>query len=63
MTTGVAFVASAIYLTLAVALAVTLLDTGFDRRFIQHTLRRWGKFLLGLVALGAIVQILTFFAG
>lgn len=56
---GVVFVGSAIYLTLVVALVITLLDTRASGTFIPVTLKRWGKMVLGLAVLGTIVQILT----
>jgi hypothetical protein len=61
MMPGFYFALSALYLTLVVALVISLLDTGIRSGFLVRTLKRWGKFLLGLVVLGVIVQILTWF--
>jgi hypothetical protein len=61
MMPGFFFALSALYLTLVVALVISLLDTGIRSGFLVRTLKRWGKFLLGLVVLGVIVQILTWF--
>jgi hypothetical protein len=61
MMPGFYFALSALYLTLVVALVISLLDTGLRSGFLTRTLKRWGKFLLGLVVLGVIVQILTWF--
>jgi len=60
MMPGWIFLAAALYMTFLVALVVSLLNEGLERSIIRQTLRRWGKFLLGLVILGIIVQILTF---
>lgn len=59
MTPGIVFLGSAFYLTLAVALVISLLDTGLTNALTVQTLRRWGKFLLGLAILAITVQILT----
>ena len=60
---GWIFIVTGIYLTFLVALVISLLDQGLTRELGVHTGRRWGKFLLGLVVLGIIVQILTVFSG
>lgn len=60
---GLPFLTSLIYLTLLVAVVVTVLERGYDARFVRETLRRWVKFLLLLGALGVAVQILTFLQG
>jgi len=57
--TGWPFVLSAFYLTLLVAFTLTLVEHGYGRAILSHTLRRWGKFLLLLVVLGVVVQVLT----
>lgn len=58
---GPLFVFSGLYLTLIVALVVSLLDASSWKGLLVQTARRWGKFLLGLVILGFVVQILTVF--
>jgi len=62
MTPGPVFLAVGLYLTLLVALVVSLLEERGGKRIWAQTLRRWGKFLLGLAILAIIVQILTFLA-
>lgn len=62
MKPGIVFLASGLYLTLLVALVISLLEQGIAKGFLAHTARRWGKFLLGLVVLGVVVEILTLFA-
>ncbi|MDK2972820.1 MAG: hypothetical protein PWP23_2575 [Candidatus Sumerlaeota bacterium] len=59
MSPGIVFLGSAFYLTLAVALVISLLDVGLTNALTVQTLRRWGKFLLGLAILAMVVQILT----
>jgi len=59
MMPGIPFLAAGLYLTLLVALVVSLLEEGDCKRFWAQTLRRWGKFLLGLAILAIIVEILT----
>ena len=59
MMPGWIFLGSALYLTLVVALVITLLDTRSAGRFIHITVTRWVKMLGGLVVLGLVVQILT----
>ncbi len=59
---GTPFLVSLIYLTLLVAAVVTVLERGYDERFVRETVRRWVKFLLLLLALAAVVQVLTMFA-
>jgi hypothetical protein len=63
MMPGFYFLLSALYLTLTVALVISLLDTGIKAGFLVRTLKRWAKFLLGLVILGLVVQIFTWLAG
>lgn len=59
MMPGLVFVGSALYLTLVVALVITLLDPRSTGGFIPVCLTRWGKMLGGLAALGVVVQVLT----
>ncbi len=59
MTPGFVFVSTALYLTFLVALVVSLLDQSAWDTLLGRTLRRWGKFLLGLAGLAMVVQILT----
>jgi hypothetical protein len=59
MITGIVFVGTCVYLSLLVSFVHTLNERGYARGIMFHTARRWGKFLLLLVVLGAIVQILT----
>lgn len=59
MTQGILYVGALGYLTLLVAFVVSLLEEGLGGALMRQTLRRWGKFLLGLVILGAIVQALS----
>lgn len=59
MMPGIVFVGSALYLTLVVALVITLLDTRSSGGFIPVTLIRWGKLVGGLAVLGMVVQVLT----
>jgi len=56
------FILSAFYLTLVVAFTLTLVERGFSRDILAQSLTRWGKFLLLLVGLGAVVQVLTWMA-
>ncbi|MBX3729369.1 MAG: hypothetical protein KF858_09310 [Candidatus Sumerlaeia bacterium] len=62
MKPGIVFLGSAIYLTFLVALVISLLDSGFQNALFVQTLRRWGKFLLGLAILAVVVQVLTMLA-
>ena len=60
MLPGIPFLFTALYMTLVVAFVVTLLEVGYGGKGLWwHTFRRWGKFLLLLIALGILVQILT----
>ena len=59
MSQGFVFVFTALYLTFLVALVVSLLDTQLGKSLPARTLRRWGKFLLGLVILAILVQGIT----
>ncbi len=56
---GALYLSTLGYLTLLVAFVVSLLEEGPGGALLRQTLRRWGKFLLGLVVLGAIVQVLS----
>ncbi len=56
---GFIFICSALYLTLVVSFVFALLQEGYGGKLMRSTVRKWGKFLLGLVALGLVVQILT----
>jgi len=56
---GLMFVFVCLYLTFFVSLVVSLLDPLLGKRLVSGVFRRWCKFLLGLVALGIVVQILT----
>lgn len=47
------------YLTLVVAVVLSLVEANNLREFSRMTGRRWGKFLLGLVLLGIIIQGLS----
>lgn len=58
---GIPFLLSCLYLTLAVAFVVSLLEKGFGGRLMFHTFRRWGKFLLFLAILAILVQVLDLF--
>lgn len=60
---GWPFLLSLFYLTLAVAFVVTLLREGLGPLTAKGTARRWGKFLLLLVLLGAGIQVLTLLQG
>ena len=59
MSQGVLYVSALGYLTLLVAFVVSLLEEGFGSALVRQTMRRWGKFLLGLVIMGAIVEVLS----
>lgn len=59
MSAGWVFLGAVGYLSFAVALSYTLSKEGFTQTFWPKTLGRWGKFLLGLGFLGAIVGLLT----
>lgn len=59
MMPGWIFLASALYMTFLVALVISLLQEGLESGIFRHTVRRWGKFLLGLAILAIFVQILT----
>ncbi len=59
MSQGILYVSALGYLTLLVAFVVSLLEEGLGSTLVRQTMRRWGKFLLGLALLGAIVQVLS----
>lgn len=59
MSQGILYVSALGYLTLLVAFVVSLLEEGLVSALVRQTMRRWGKFLLGLALLGAIVQVLS----
>lgn len=59
MNYGLLMLGNALYLTFLVSLVVSLLDTECNKRLFKETLRRWCKFLLGLIVLGFVVQIIT----
>ncbi len=59
MMPGIVFLFSGIYLTFIVSLVISLLEWSTEKGLARNTLRRWCKFLLGLVILGILVQIFT----
>lgn len=59
MSEGMLYIGSGLWLTLLVAFVVSVLEDGFCGALVKNTARRWGKFLLGLVILAAIVQVLS----
>ena len=62
MMAGIPFLGAAIYCTLAVAFVLTVIEVE-GASLWRHTLRRWVKFLLLLLALAAAVQVLTLWQG
>ncbi len=59
MSAGLVFAASLLYLSLAVAVSYTMSKEGIADQFWPKTMRRWGKFLLGMAGLGVVVAVLT----
>lgn len=57
--TGFIFIPTAVSLALVVSFVVTLLELRPGAPLMRPTLRRWGKFLLGLAGLAAVVQVLS----
>jgi uncharacterized membrane protein len=62
MMAGVLFVLSALYLTLVVSVVISLLDHPVPQTLVRDTIRRWAKFTGGLLALGFVVQVMTWLA-
>ncbi|CAN5248525.1 hypothetical protein BH09SUM1_BH09SUM1_10690 [soil metagenome] len=60
---GLPFVLTALYLLLLVSYVMTLLEDNATRPMLHRVLHQWGKFLLLLVILGAMVQVLTWISG
>lgn len=58
---GALYLVSALYLTGLVSFTLSLLEEHEGAGLWRATFRRWGKFLLGLVVLGAVVGILSLF--
>jgi len=56
---GITFVVSTLYLTLAVSFVITVLERNFAPGLMGKTLLRWGKFLLLLAVLAIVIQVLT----
>lgn len=54
--------ASMFYLSFLVCLVLTLLEGATGKTLWKVIFRRWGKLLGGLVAIGIVVQILTWIA-
>lgn len=59
---GMTFILTGLYLTFLVSLVMALLEPEWKQRLPLRIGRKWGKFLLGLVILGVVVQVLTFMA-
>jgi len=62
MNIGVAYVFSAIYLSLVVAATISINENDTTRRILRETVRRTSKLLLVLLVAGLIVQALTMFS-
>ena len=60
---GVFNVLSLIYLTAVVALVLGMHEGETPREAARHVLGCWVKIMGGLVALGLVVYIMSFFAG
>ena len=60
--TGVLFVASALYLTLAISFVLSLPRAGGRRELARATALLWGKFLAGLAAVALVVALLDLLA-
>lgn len=56
-------IASMFYLSFFLCLVLGLLEDTSGSAFRRALLRRWGKLLGGLVAIGLLVQILTWIGG
>lgn len=59
MTAGWIFLGTMLYLSLAVALAISLIEQETVPEILRHTVRRWAKFLAGLLVVGLLTQVLT----
>ncbi|OPZ01248.1 MAG: hypothetical protein BWZ10_03486 [candidate division BRC1 bacterium ADurb.BinA364] len=59
---GLLHVGSAIYLSAIVAFVISVNDNEAPRRIARETARRTGKLLGGLLAIGLVVQLLTWLA-
>ena len=60
---GLAYVFSAIFLSLVVAGVISINENDSPRRALRETVRRTLKLLGVLIAAGLIVQLMTFFSG
>ena len=56
-------IASLLYLSLFLCITLGIIEGATGRKYWTAVLRRWGKLLGGLVAIGIIVQILTWIGG
>ena len=56
-------IASLFYLSLYLCLVLGIIEGAEGRKFWISVARRWGKLLGGLLAIGIIVQILTWIGG
>ena len=62
MSAGWVFILTGLYLTLAVAGVISLLEHDTAADVARNTARRWAKFLGGMAAVMAVVQALTWMA-